>query len=152
MIFPQSLTHLSLTKLNFEKNINQQIQELPKNLITINFCNYNMKVKKLPKNLKNIGFYFGNELQNKIKIHKNIKTITLSCNSNLINNLPKNIEKICFSNYVYKKINNLPLTIKKIVIQEESEIKNIKIPYGTIIKIRNAVKDLKFNSNNYINY
>jgi hypothetical protein len=130
---PQNLIHITLGNV-----FNQKVDNLPQNLIHITLGNvFNQKVDNLPKNLKylKLGWLF----QNKIIIPKNIKELSLSCNNNLINNIPEHIENIYIyfpNNEVYiKKIENLPPTIKEIVIKNEEYKEYIKIPFGCIITI-----------------
>jgi hypothetical protein len=129
----------SLKEITFAHYFNQKINHLPKNLTHLTFGVYfNRKVEKLPKNLKYlyVNWYF----QNEIILPKNLKELTLSCNNNLLNNIPKHIEKIniYFSWNIEnnKRVENLPLTIKEIVIKNEYK-KYVKVPFGSILTIKN---------------
>jgi hypothetical protein len=144
--FNQKIKHLpqSLTHLNFGYSFNQKIKHLPKNLIHLHFeYKFNQKLDKLPKNLKylHLGWCF----QNEIILPKNLKELKLTCNNNFINNIPKHIEKvyILFSghNKNNKRVENLPLTIKEIIIEDEYYKKYIKIPFGSILTIKNKTME-----------
>jgi hypothetical protein len=154
---PQSLIHLT-----FGIIFDQKVDKLPKNLTHLIFCYYfNQKVDNLPKNLTHLTF--GSKFtqiidvlpknlkylklgwisfNDKIILPESLKELCLSCGNKLINNIPKNIEKLCIYFYdcdfkVYnKKVENLPLTIKEIVIQNEQFKKYIKIPFGCKINIQ----------------
>jgi hypothetical protein len=92
----------------------------------------------LPKNLKllKLGWFF----QNDFILPKNLKKLSLTCNNNLLNNIPEHIEKIyIYFDYRYdynKKIENLPLTIKEIIIYDEKYIKYIKVPFNCILSVK----------------
>ena len=150
---PQSLTYLTfgfmfnqkvgflpknLTHLTFNYCFNKEVNNLPKNIIHLAFgvC-FCEKIYKLPKNLKYFKFkwYYKNE----IILPKSLKKLSLTCNNDLINNIPEHIEKvyIYFScDHIHKKVENLPSTIKEIVIEDEQFQKYIKIPFGCIITIK----------------
>jgi hypothetical protein len=152
---PQNLTHLTfgsyfdqkvdnlpknLTHLTIDYKFNQKIDNLPKNLthLTLSY-NFNQKLDNLPKNLKylKIKWYYNK----KIILPKSLKKLFLTCNNNLINNIPEHIEKVgvwFFDDESYnKKIENLPLTIKEIIIEDEEYKKYIKVPFGCILTIKN---------------
>ena len=132
--FPQNLTHLT-----FGRNFNKKVNKLSKNLIYLAFGkNFNQEVNNLPKNLKYLKIKFN--FNNQIILPKSLKKLSLTCNNNLINNIPEHIEKvyIYFScDHIHKKVENLPLTIKEIVIKNEEFKKYIKIPFGCILTIKN---------------
>jgi hypothetical protein len=141
---PKNLTHLT-----FGSYFNQEVNKLPKNLthLILGFgygYGVNKNLTKLPKNLINLTTdcsLFLNEYaykyynENNIKIHKNIKEITLCCADKLIDNLPINIEKINIKKFFNRKIENLPLSIKEIVIEDKKYKEFIKKPFGCIITI-----------------
>jgi hypothetical protein len=154
--FPQNLTHLTfgyyfnkkidnlpknLTHLTFGYYFNQKVDNFPKNLTHLTFDHYfNKKLDNLPKNLKylQIKWYYNN----KIILPKSLKELSLTCNNDLINNIPEHIEKVYILFYYYnevknKKIENLPPTIKEIVIEDDKFKKYIKVPFGCILTIKN---------------
>jgi hypothetical protein len=154
---PQNLIYLSITNYYCCHTINK----LPKNLIYFKInriCSCGTFKKKInfPKNLKylQIGWFS----QNEIILPKNIKELSLTCNNNLINNIPKHIEKVYIyfndgdnnNRFIYnKKVENLPLTIKEIVIQDEKYKEYIKIPFGCILTIQKTVlNELLYNNIN----
>jgi hypothetical protein len=138
----KNLTHLILNDLFLKK-----INNLPKNLTHLTFrCWINEKLCNLPKNLTYIKIK--GDFNNIIILPKSLKKLSLTCNNNLINNIPKHIETVYIWFYKYdnkygdeynKKIDNLPLTIKKIVIKYEKFKKYIKVPFGCILTIKNKV-------------
>jgi hypothetical protein len=152
---PKNLTHLTfgmkfnqkidnlpknLTYLTFGDIFNKKVDNLPKNLTHLTFgVNFNQKIDKLYKNLKylQMGWHF----QNKIILPKTLKELSLTCNNNLINNIPEHIEKIYIYFSVYNedgntKVENLPSTIKEIVIEDEKFKDYIKIPFGCVLTIK----------------
>jgi hypothetical protein len=153
---PKNLTHLYLNYY-FE----QKIDKLPKNLIFISLksANFNQKIDNLPKNLTQLTLFslcFNESINclpksltslainwcinSDIKLPKNVNYLLLTCNNNLINNIPEHIEKlnIYFENdhISNKNVENLPLTIKEIIIKDKEYKKYIKIPFGTILTIK----------------
>jgi hypothetical protein len=141
-VFNQKVDYLpkNLTHLFFSDDFNQKVDNLPKNLTHLFLSDdFNQKVDNLPKNLKylKIKWYYNNE----IILPKSLKKLSLSCNNNLINNIPEHIEKIYiyfYYKYNYnKRVENLPSTIKEIIIEDEEYKKYIKIPFGCILTIKN---------------
>jgi hypothetical protein len=146
LVFPQSLKIII-----FSHYFNQKVYNLPKNLTHLTFgVNFYQKISNLPKNLEYVKIECPSKFENQIILPKNLKKLSLNCNNNLINNIPKHIEKIYISfdyclveivdnnnNIITTiKINNLPLTIKKIVIENEKYKKCIKIPFGCVVSIK----------------
>jgi hypothetical protein len=152
---PQNLIHLT-----FKNDFNKKIDNLPKNLMILNLRTYkfNQKIDKLPKNLVHLTLFSVNFNKSinclpksltsfaiswlincDIKLPKNVNYLLLTCNNNLINNIPEHIEilNIYFDNYKENKyIENLPSTIKKIIIKDEECQKYIKKPFGTVLTIK----------------
>jgi hypothetical protein len=157
--FPSNISN-EIEKIVFHKYslFNKKLDNLPQRITHLTFGKYfNQKIDKLPKNLKylKIGWYFQNEIilpknlkyleigwcfKNEIILPKTLKELSLTCNNNLINNIPEHIEKIYiwFSNddKYDKKVENLPLTIKEIVIENEKFKDYIKIPFGCVLTIK----------------
>jgi hypothetical protein len=147
LIFPQSLKIII-----FSHYFNQKVYNLPKNLTHLTFgFNFNQKISNLPKNLEYLKIGYPTKFEKQIILPKNLKKLSLNCNNNLINNIPKHIEKIYISfhyclveiidnnnnnNNNIIKIDNLPPTIKKIVIENEKHKNYIKIPFGCIVSIK----------------
>ena len=138
----------SLHTLTLGYSFNQEIKEnvLPNNLHTLTFGdNFNQEIKEdiLPGNLHTLifGFHFNQEIKENV-LPKSIKKIGLYSHCNLINNLPLQIEEVCIKFNKYydeynKEVNNLPITLKKIVIENEKNLKYItKIPFGCEIIIQ----------------
>ncbi len=152
---PKNITHLSL-----DWSFNQQVDNLPKNIVYLTFDHlFDQKVNNLPKNLTYLKFgcSFNQSLTNlsnklmflelswyfksEIIFPKNLKELCLTCNNNLINNIPEQIEKLhilfdCEDDKNNKKIENLPLTIKEIIIYDEKYIKYIKVPFNCILSVK----------------
>jgi hypothetical protein len=86
--------------------------------------------------------YFKLYCLEKFIIPKNVKELYICNNDILINNLPEHIEKlfIYFENDdedVNIKIDNLPLFLKEIIIEDICYKKYIKIPFDTVVTIKN---------------
>ncbi len=93
----------------------------------------------MPKNLKYL--HLGWNFQNEIILPKNLKELSLTCNNNLLNDIPKHIEKVyirfSIDDQYNKRVENLPLTIKEIVINNKNYKKYVKKPFGSILTIKN---------------
>jgi len=136
----------NLHTLAFGNRFNQEIKKnvLPNNLHTLAFGNrFNQEIKKnvLPNNLHTLtfGWEFNQEIKENV-LPKSIKKIGLYSHCNLINNLPSHIEEIHinFTNceILDKEVSMLPISIKKIIIGNEKNLKYItKKPLGCEIVI-----------------
>ena len=130
----------NITKIFMEFNFNQKIDNLPKNLtqLTLFSLCFNESINCLPKSLTSLAINWC--INSDIKLPKNVNYLLLTCNNNLINNIPEHIEKlnIYFENdhISNKNVENLPLTIKEIIIKDKEYKKYIKIPFGTILTIK----------------
>jgi hypothetical protein len=148
----ENVLPINLHTLTFGWNFNQIIKEnvLPNNLHTLIFGNhYNQEIKEnvLPINLHilKLGYNFNQEIKENV-LPKSITQIGLYSHCNLINNLPSHIEEahILFTynehDYMNNKITNLPITLKKIIIDFEYQIKYLtKIPFGCIVEIKKKI-------------
>ena len=136
-------TEIIIFNQNYNKNeyskFNQLVDNLPKNITHLTFgCYFNESINKLPKKLTHLKF--GWNFENNIIIPQTVKELSLTCNNNLINNIPNFIEKL----YIYfyydksynKKVENLPFTLKEIIIEDEEHKEYIKIPFGTMLTIQ----------------
>jgi hypothetical protein len=134
---PKNLTHLY-----FNYYFNQKVDKLPKNLIhlTLYSIKFNKTIYCLPKSLA--SFAIGWLINCDIKLPKKLNYLLLTCNNNLINNIPEHIKKLYIYFHLDKKenkyIENLPSTIKEIIIIDEEYKKYIKIPFGTVLTIKNV--------------
>jgi hypothetical protein len=78
-------------------------------------------------------------INNKIFFPKSVKDLTLNYNEFILNNIPKQIEKIKIdfkNDNNIKLIDNLPSTIREITIKKECYKKYIKCPFGTNLIIK----------------
>lgn len=142
--FKKDVLQKSLIRLCFGDKYNCEIDEnvLPESLQHIVFGHYyNRDIKKdvLPLNLKTIKIKW--EFQKKIVIPEKTKELFITCNNELINNLPEHIEKIHIffddDEKFNKDVSNLPMSLKEIIIKNKDFAKYIlKIPFGCVIKIK----------------
>ena len=113
---------------------------MPKNLVhlTLFSVNFNKSINCLPKSLTSFAISW--LINCDIKLPKKLNYLLLTCNNNLINNIPEHIKKLYIYFHLDKKenkyIENLPLTIKEIIIEKIKYKKYIKIPFGTILTIK----------------
>jgi hypothetical protein len=158
--FNQPVNNLppSLTHLTFGYGFNQSVDNLPTSLTHLTFgFRFNKPVDNLPNSITHLTFYYDGKFNkplkilpnylvciklniknnNNITLPKNCKKIFIDNDNYLINNLPEHIEKIYINFSSKNKIENLPSTLKEIVIKKKEYIDYIKIPFGTIVTVKN---------------
>lgn len=128
---PNSVTHLILGAA-----FNNPIDKLPNSITYLTVGNnFNQLVENLPISITdlNLGYKFNQPID---KLPMSIKNLSIFTNSNLVNNIPNNVEEIFFffTPGFSTDIENIPPTVKKITINDSTKIQLIKkLPFECIV-------------------
>jgi hypothetical protein len=112
------------------------LQDIPNNLTHSQFGEYfNQEIKENVLSTSLTHLTFGRNFNEKIFFPKSLIELGFYNNCSIKDNIPDFIENIVIIFYNNGKITNLPISIKKIKVNDMSQIGLIeKIPFGCIIE------------------